>query len=120
MRLQDRIDGDTYAGLGNHVTMVALTTAAPTYDMEVGDHIVIATSAAADAAGIVTLPSVAEATGMMYYVIAPTGASGGDISLTVKENATELTTYGDLDADNDYVILFSDGTNWRVVTNGVA
>lgn len=91
-----------------------------TYSMEVNDHIIIATSSVADASAIITLPSLADATGKFYFISAPTGAAGGDISIYEKETGAELTTYGDLDADDDHVMLFSDGTKWRIVLDGVA
>ena len=91
-----------------------------TYQMKPGDHIIIATSDQNDGQAIITLPSLAEAAGKFYYICAPTGASGGDISVYEKETGSELSTYGDLDADDDHVLLFSDGRKWRVVLDGVA
>ncbi len=99
---------------------LTLTTASPTYSMKPGDQNMIITSSAADAAGIVTLPSLAEAAGKLYYICAPTGSAGGDVSVYEKETGAELSTYGDLDADDDHVILFSSGNEWRVVLDGVA
>jgi len=104
-------------GLPRHLT---LATGALTYQMRVSDTVLIVVSSGADAAGIVTLPSLAEAAGRFYFISAPTGATGGDVSIYEKETGAELTTYGDLDADDDHVILFSDGTKWRVALNGVA
>ena len=104
-------------GLPRHIL---LETGALTYQMRVSDTVLIAISSGADAAGIITLPSLAEAVGKFYFISAPTGATGGDISLYEKETGAELTTYGDLDADDDHVILFSDGTKWRIALNGVA
>ena len=104
-------------GLPRHL---ALTTAAPTYQMRVGDLVLIATSAASDGVAIVTLPSLAEAVGKFYFISAPTGAAGGDISLHEKETGTELATNGDMNADDDHLILFSDGQAWRTVLDGVA
>ena len=115
-RLQNRMAAE-HIGLP---VFVNLTTAAPTYQMKPGDNVLVATSAAADNAGIVTLPSLAEALGQFYHISAPTGATGGDISLVEKENATEITTYGDMDADGDNVILFAAPTAWIVVYDGVA
>ena len=102
------------------IVYVALTATVPTYQMKVTDQVVSATSTEADATGIVTLPSLAEAFGKFYYIEAPTGASAGDISVYEKETGAEISTYGDLDADNDFVILFSTGKAWKVATNGVA
>lgn len=104
-------------GLPRHLTMSA---SAPTYQMRVSDKVVIAVSSQADAASIITLPSLAEATGGFFFISAPTGATAGDISVYEKETGAELATYGDLDADDDHVLLFSDGTKWRIALDGVA
>jgi len=100
--------------------MLTLDSTTSTYQMKPGDQLVIATSSVADGSGIITLPSLNEAAGKFYFIVAPTGAAGGDISLYEKETGSELSTYGDLDADDDHVLLFSDGTAWRVVLDGVA
>jgi len=120
-RRVERIDGEMLDSMrGNNFLLLTLTTAVPTYQMKATDFCIRAISEVADASGIITLPSKAEAAGKMYYVNAPTGAAGGDISLYVKETATELTTVGDLDADDDWIMLFCDGYNWRTITSGVA
>lgn len=90
------------------------------YQMKPGDHVVIAISAGSDGEAIVILPSLQEAAGQFYFIVAPTGAAGGDISLYEKETGTELTTNGDMDADDDHILLFSDGTAWRTILDGVA
>ena len=121
MQLANMLNANMYSGgNGSVVKHLTLTADSATYQMQVTDHILIVTSSAADAAGIVTLPPVAEAAGQFYYISAPTGATGGDVSVYIKETAAEVATYGDLDADGDHVILFSDGYNWRVVLDGVA
>jgi hypothetical protein len=106
--------------LGRLPLRITLTALVPTYQMKPGDKCIIAISSADDAAGIIYLPSKAEAAGGIYYINAPTGATGGDISVTEKENATEITTYGDLDADDDWCIYFCDGLNWKILKSGVA
>jgi hypothetical protein len=120
-RRVERINQETMDGMtGNNFKLVALTATVPTYQMKATDTCIRATSTEADATGIITLPSKAEAAGKFYYINAPTGATAGDISLYVKETATELTTVGDMDADDDWVMLFCDGYNWRTITSGVA
>ena len=100
---------------------VLLSTTVKTYQMKVSDTVIsIVSATGADATGIVTLPSLAEAVGKFYYIVAPTGAAGNDISLYEKETGSELATNGDMDADGDYLILFSDGTAWRTIADGVA
>jgi hypothetical protein len=80
-------------------TSVGTTATSGIYNMKPGDQVIA---------------------GLFYYISAPTGAAGGDISIYTKETGAEFATYGDLDADDDHVILFSDGVNWRVVLDGVA
>ena len=104
------------AGLPRHLALTAATSL--TYQMRVSDTVLIVTSSGADAAGIVTLPSLAEAVGRFYFIVAPTGSTGGDISLYEKETGAELTD-GDMDADDDHILLFSDGTKWRTILDGV-
>lgn len=106
--------------LGRLPLYLTLTVAVPTYAMKAGDTCIIATSEAADAAGIITLPSKAEAVGKFYYICAPTGAAGGDISVYDKEAGSEISTYGDMDADDDHAIFYTDGRLWRTVFDGVA
>ena len=108
-------------GLPRHI---ALTDTVATYQMLVSDTVLIVISGTGeDATGIVTLPSVAEAVGKSYYICAPTGASGNDVSLYEKETGAEYAGSGDdgdLDADDDHVIVYSDGSQWRTILNGVA
>lgn len=104
-------------GVPRHLLLEA---GALTYQMRVSDTILIAVSSGADAAGIITLPSLAEAAGKFYFISAPTGSAGGDISLYEKETGNELATNGDMDADDDHILLFSDGQKWRTILDGVA
>ena len=98
-----------------------LTSTSKTYQMRVSDTVLIIKSkTGADNDGIVTLPSLAEAVGKFYFISAPTGDADNIVLLHQKETGALLTTYGTLDADDDHVILFSDGTKWRIALNGVA
>jgi hypothetical protein len=112
---QVRRDGDHIAA-AEFVTITADNT---NYQMKATQHVMHFITALEDDAAIVWLPPVAEAAGMFYYICATTGASGGDISLMVRETAAELTTNGDMDADDDHILLFSDGVNWRTILDGV-
>ena len=119
---QDRIDTGLYAKGPKCVTFTNTDT---TYQMKVADHnLRVVSGTGEDATGIVTLPPCGEAAGMFYFIIAPTGASGNDVSIYVKETATEYAGFntddGDLDADGDYILLFSTGFEWKTVFNGVA
>ena len=119
MDRQDRINSEVnYVGNTLHLNFSVTML---TYKMKPSDQNIIAISDQADAAAILTLPSIAEACGKFYYICSPTGAAAGDISIYEKETGAELTTYGDHDADDDWVILYSDGRKWRNVANiGVA
>ena len=88
--------------------------------MRPADQVIIAISAAADAAAIIVLPSLQEACGKFYYICAPTGLAGGDISVYEKETGAELATFGNMNADDDHAVFFSDGVQWRTVLDGVA
>ena len=102
-------------GLPRHITFTNTDT---TYQMRVSDTVLIVVSGTGeDATGIVTLPSLAEATGKTYFINAPTGSTGDDVSVYEKETGSELSTYGDLDADDDFVYLLSDGQAWRVIAS---
>jgi hypothetical protein len=101
-------------------TVLSTTATSGIYNMKPADTNIIAVSAGSDGEAILTLPALQEAAGKFYYICAPTGATGGDVSVYEKETGSELSTYGDLDADDDHVLLFSDGVQWRVVLDGVA
>jgi hypothetical protein len=126
--MDNRVSGSdfqTQADLEGFPRHVLLTDGVPTYQMKVSDRILIVKSSTGeDATGIVTLPSVADSAGKMYYICAPTGSTDDDVSIYIKETAAEYTGLGsddgDLDADEDYIILLSTGKEWRTVTNGVA
>jgi len=116
-RIALRENDASLANVPKHLTLDSTTS---TYQMKRGDHVISAVSSVADGSAIITLPSLAEACGEFYFIVAPTGATGGDISVYEKETGAELTTYGDLDADNDHVLLFAGPSAWRVVLDGVA
>ena len=118
-----RIEGETSQSeqLGGHgplyLTIVAGNTS---YQLRPSDQVVIAITALSDAAAIIILPSLIEGCGKFYSITAPTGSAAGDISVYEKETGAEFSTYGDLDADDDHVVLYSDGLKWRVILDGVA
>jgi hypothetical protein len=116
-------DKDTQLDLEGLPRHVALTADVPTYQMKVSDLVLsVVSGTGADATGIVTLPSLAEAVGKFYYIVAPTGNTGDDVSLYEKETGSEYTgggDDGDLDTDGDDIILFSTGKEWLTVLDGV-
>ena len=93
---------------------IQLTAAAPTANINAQDKVVVVntTGGMSDGVAIVTLPPAAEAVGKTIAIIAPRGATDGDVSLYVHETGAELGTYGDLDADGDIVVLFCTGLGW--------
>jgi hypothetical protein len=115
--LQKVIHNDS---LGVKPLRLTITASNTPYQLLPGDTCVIAITALADAAAIITLPSKAEAVGKIYYINAPTGATAGDISVYDKEAGSEIATYGDLDADDDWCLYFCDGINWKILKSGVA
>jgi len=119
MTVVDRNNIETQHDLEGLPRHLLLTVAAPTYQMRVSDTVMIVVSEATSGVGIITLPSLAEAVGKMYFISAPTGNAGDDISLFEKETGAEFSE-GNMDADDDYLILFSDGIKWRIVFDGVA
>lgn len=118
--VQDRVNGETYLDANNGLTILSFDSDLTSYQLKPFQQVVHAVSANADGSAIIYLPSKAQAAGKFYYICATTGATGGDISVYDKEAGTEITTYGDMDADDDHAIFFCDGRNWRVWLDGVA
>lgn len=117
-----RSNNETARDLASLPKMLTLSVAAGlTYQMKPNDFVLIVdtTNAGGDGVAIVTLPSLAEAVGNFYCIKAPVGVTA-DLSLYEKETGAELTTYGDMDANNDQVILFSNGVEWIVAVDLVA
>ena len=130
-RPQDRLNQDrlpeaegpiyvAFASSTHTINGVAAPVASSTFQMKPGQHHIVAISAESDDTAIVKLPSKAEAIGQFYYIEAPTGATAGDISVYDKEAGSEITTYGDLDADDDHVLFYCTGTKWLMIFDGVA
>ncbi len=105
-------------GLPRHLTLIDTSL---TYQMLISDTVLVVdtTDVTGDGAAIVTLPSIAEAVGMLFYIAAPEGATGGDLSLYEKETGAELATYGDMDADDEYNLLFCTGLAWLAVKSSI-
>ena len=115
----ERIGRETLESNAGKMLRLTITADNSPYVMKPTEHNIIAITALADGSAIITLPSLQEAMGQFYYICAPTGATAGDISVYEKETGAELTTYGDLDADDDHFMAFSDGLKWRVILDGV-
>lgn len=98
---------------------VGTTTTSGIYKMKTPGFIT-AISAADDAAAIIYLPPAASCPLGIAGVYAPTGATGGDISVYDEETGAEISTYGDLDADADLAVWISIGISWTLLYDGVA
>lgn len=116
-RFESFANGDL---LGMGPTRISLTADDPVYYMKPEDACISAVSSEADGTGLVYLPPAAACAGRFYYIIAPTGATAGDISLMVRETGAELGTNGDMDADGDYLLLFCTGITFLTIVDGVA
>jgi hypothetical protein len=101
-------------------TSIGTTLTSGIYQMKPGDTVIIAISDFDDGNALIILPSLQEACGKFYSVSAPTAATDDDVIVKEKETGAVLATYGDLDADLDHAIYFSDGDKWRTVLDGVA
>jgi len=66
----------------------------------------------------ITLPDIGESVGNVISFQAPDGASN-DTSILIKETASEHAS-GDMDADDDYLVLFNNGLQWVVFITNVA
>lgn len=86
------------------------------YSMKPGDFQIVASGASA--AVNVTLPAMAEAIPGMVYSIYCEDATN-DVSVLVKETATEIATYGDLDTATDEIVVICTGVTWVVVGSNI-
>lgn len=98
---------------------VGTTSTSGIYKMR-GPGFIQAVSALADAAAIIYLPPAQSCPLGIVGIHAPTGAAGGDISVYDEETGAEISTYGDLDADNDHVAFISMFYQWVLLFDGVA
>jgi len=103
-------------GLPRHLTLASGTSL--TYQMRVSDTLLIVTSTGTAGQAIVTLPSLAEAVGKFYFITAPVAGGDDDVSLYEKETGAEYAN-GDMSDDDDHILLFSDGSKWRTILDGV-
>jgi hypothetical protein len=117
LRLLCSATADWTDGGGNSVST---TTTSGIYKMKLGDRVIIAISADSDGSAILMLPSVAAACGRFFSISAPTGLAGGDISVYDEESGAEISTYGQLDANGDDLLVFSTGTEWIPVLSNLS
>jgi hypothetical protein len=93
-----------------------LVVSAATYQMKATDHVIIASGV--DNTVDITLPPMVEAKGNFYFIEAIDVTN--DVSVLVKETATEIATYGDMDTVNDHALFYCSGRRWITVFDGVA
>jgi len=103
----DRIEGESL--LGNQGKILVITD---DHEMRPGDTNIRANSV--DNTIDIVLPSKAEAVNKMYFIHAPEGNTY-DVSVIERENATEISTYGDLDDDDNTLLLYCSGYKWIVL-----
>ena len=103
-------------GAGN---AVGTTITSGIYKIKLGDRIIRAISAGSDGEAVLMLPSLSAAAGLFFCITAPTGNTGGDINVYDEESGAMITTYGDLDADGDDLLVLSTGWEWLVVLSNL-
>jgi len=94
-------------------------TAAYTSDtMEVFEQVVLIDTNTVDGTFTVTLPPVAEAAGKFYSISLMDAA--GAVTIQDQDDSTDWSNITTMDADDDAVLLYSDGLRWFVVDNEIA
>jgi hypothetical protein len=106
---------------GGNPRHVTLTDSSLTETLKSTDKVVIidTTSVAGDGNAIATLPPLAEMTGKILVILAPKGATGGDLSIYEHETGSEYAD-GDMDADDEYLVLIGAGTKWLTLLTSVS
>ena len=121
MNLQNRIAEEQRIGNDGEMKVINLVEAdgASTYTMKASEHHLIVNSGHTDNTMTVTLPPVNECAGQIYYIGAPLGDTGN--TTTVEDNNGDAA-FSDLtmDADDDHTLLYSTGSRWLVIYNGIA
>ena len=85
--------------------------------LTISQRLVFGTVNTANGSYTVTLPDVAEAAGLIFYVRADVANSK---VLTLEDNGNDAgLTDLVLDTDNDSIILFSTGKEWRELNLGI-
>ena len=82
------------------------------YQMKASERVIQVDSALG--AVVVILPPMAEAKGRIYSVGATVGATA-DVSVNGKESGTEISSGGDLDANDDASVFYCTGRVWVVL-----
>jgi len=108
MRVHQEQEASLHGGVGKVVSDAA-------YSMKVTDTMIFADGT--DNVVVLTLPAKDEAAGKFYFITALNASN--DVSVNEKENATEISTYGDLDTAEDAILLFSTGREWAVVWSSI-
>lgn len=70
-----------------------------------------------------TLPPVVEAAGLIYSIYVPTTGTSSSTDCTLEDYSDDSYDWqGDftLDADDDRILLYSDGHAWTVLKNNIA
>ena len=86
--------------------------------LEVFEQICLIDTDTADGTFTVTLPPVGEAKGKFYSIILVD--AGGAVTVQDQDDSYGWANITAIDADEDGVLLFSDGMKWWLVVNDIA
>jgi hypothetical protein len=95
-------------------------TSDSTYSLEVADQVVELTVNTANSSVTISLPSVVEAKGRIYSIMAVLVANSKHVYVTDKAGDDTLLATIDLDTTADFVILYSNGRRWFILASEMA
>ena len=95
---------------------VAYLTAA--VSLTIREQVVRVTANTASDDWTLTLPSVAEAAGLLFSIVS-TIANAKTVTVADAGDDADFSNLT-LDTDDDYAVLWSDGLRWYVLTDGIA
>ena len=105
-------------GRNNSVEKIVRTAADTTETLEVWEQVVLVDTDTADGTFTLTLPPVGEAAGKFYTITLIDAA--GALTIQDQDDSNDWTNITTLDADNDGVMLYSDGLKWWTVASEIA
>lgn len=94
-------------------------TASYTSDtLEVFEQVLLIDTDTTDGTFTVTLPPVSEAAGKFYSITLID--AGGTVTIQDQDDSYDWTDIDDMDADDDAVLLYSDGLRWFEICDYIA
>ena len=100
------------------VTKIVRTATLTAQTLEVWEQVVQVDTDTTDGTFTLTLPPVAEAAGKIYSITLIDAA--GAVTVQDQDDSLDWTNFTDLDADNDGILLYSDGLKWWTLLDDVA